>query len=77
MTLSDWDANVKPHLDFIEAGASMAARRAAMLPCRPAFDSKAQDELAKSRVVLETALKNIIAAQSIYASKPVENDRAA
>lgn len=72
MTLFDWDQKVKPHLDFIEAGASMAARHAAMLPCKPSFDSKAQGELAKCRSVLETALQNIIAAQAIYNSKPVE-----
>lgn len=77
MTLFDWDQAVKPHLTFIEAGSSMAARHAAMLPCRAVFETLAQHELAQARGVLEASLKNIIAAQAIYASKPVENDRAA
>lgn len=77
MTLSDYDQKIKPHLDLIAAGAGMAARHARALPCKPAFTTHAQDELAETRAVLEAALKNIIAAQALYASKPVENERAA
>lgn len=77
MTLFDWDIQVKPRLDFIEAGASMAARNAKALPFRPDFTTKAQDELAKARKVLEEALQNIIAAQSIYENKSLESERAA
>lgn len=77
MELSEYDRKVKPHLDLIAAGAGMAARHARALPCKPGFTTTAQDELAETRTVLESALKNIIAAQAVYASKPVENDRAA
>jgi hypothetical protein len=72
MNLADWDRDVSPHLQFIEAGSSMAARHAKMLPCKPGYESLAQDELTKARLVLEAALRDIIAAQSIYASKPAE-----
>lgn len=77
MNLFDWDSKVKPHLDFIESGASMAARHARALPCKAAFETRAEDELAKCRATLETALANVIAAQAIYAGKPLENSRAA
>lgn len=72
MTLQDWDTKVRPHLNFIRSGAEMAARHARQLPLRPAFESKAQDELAEARTVLETALQKIIAAQAVYESKEVE-----
>lgn len=72
MTLSEYDQRIKPHLDLIEAGAGIAARHARALPCKPGFTTHAQDELAETRSVLEAALKNIIAAQAIYAGKPVE-----
>jgi hypothetical protein len=72
MTLSDYDQKIKPHLDLIAAGAGMAARHARALPFKPGFTTHAQDELAETRAVLEAALKNIIAAEAIYNSKPVE-----
>lgn len=72
MTLSDYDQEIKPHLDYIASGADMAARHARALPCKPAFTTHAQDELAETRAVLEQALANIVAAQAIYAGKPVE-----
>jgi len=71
MDLDDWRAQVGSHLQFIEHGASMAARRARMLPGKPEWETRAEDELAKARVVLETALANVIAAQAIYADKPI------
>jgi len=77
MTLADWDIKVKPRLHFIEAGAEMAARHAKALPCKLAFTTHAQDELAQARKVLEAALANIIAAEATYEAKPVESDRAA
>jgi hypothetical protein len=73
VTLQDWDTKVRPHLNFIRSGAEMAARHARQLPLRPAFESKAQDELAEARAVLEVALQRIINAQAIYHSKPVES----
>lgn len=77
MILSDWDRDVRPHLNFIAAGADMAARHAAQLPIKPDFRTAAQDDLAEARALLETALQSIIAAQAQYENKPLENDRAA
>jgi hypothetical protein len=77
MELSDWDREVSSHLQFIEHGASMAARRAKQLPFKPGFETKAQGELANARKVLEQALADIIATQAIYSNKPLENERAA
>lgn len=72
MNLFDWDQAVRPHLTFIEAGSAMAARHAAMLPCKAVFETLAQHELAQARGVLEASLKNIIAAQAQYENKPSE-----
>jgi hypothetical protein len=77
MTLAEHDLKVKPHLDFIQAGAEMAARHARALPHKMAFTTHAQDELAEAREVLEGALQNIIAAQAMYENKPQENECAA
>lgn len=77
MTLFDWDREVRPHLHFIEAGANMVARHASLLPCKPYFETIAEDELAKSRAVLEAALQNIIAAQQTYENKILEREHAA
>jgi hypothetical protein len=77
MRLEDWREKVSKPLQFIEAGAEMARRHALMLPVKPDFETKAEDELAKTRKVLESALANIIAAQAIYANKPVEDSHAA
>lgn len=72
MTLVEWDQTIGKNLQFIEAGAEMAARHARMLPLKPAFETKAQDELAQARKVLESALQKIIAAQTAYESKPAQ-----
>lgn len=73
MELDEWREKVSKPLQFIEAGAEMAARHAQLLPIKPGFETKAEDELAKARSVLESALANIIAAQAIYANKPMES----
>lgn len=72
MTLAEYDVKVKPHLNYIEAGANMAARHARALPFRMAFTTHAQDELAEARRVLENALANVKAAQALYEAKPLE-----
>ena len=72
MTLLDWDLNVKPHLNYIEAGAEMAARHARALLCKPAFKTHAQDGLAEARRVLEGALASIAAAEAQYEAKQTE-----
>lgn len=77
MTLSEYDLRIKPRLELIAAGAEMAARHARSLPFKPGFTTKAQDELNETREVLEAALRNVIDAQAVYASKPAESDRAA
>ena len=77
MTLEEWDNTTGKNLRFIEAGAEMAARHAKMMAVRPAFDTKAEDELAITRKVLETALANIKGAQETMKSKPVETSHAA
>ena len=77
MRLAEHDVKIKPHLDFIEAGAEMAARHAKALPCKLAFTTHAQDELAEARKVLEAALANIKAAEMAYEAKPLENEHAA
>ena len=73
MRLAEHDVKIKPHLDFIEAGAEMAARHAKALPCKLAFTTHAQDELARARKVLEAALANIKAAEMAYEAKPLES----
>lgn len=77
MNLSDWEQKVSPHLQFIEAGASMAARHAKALPLRPGFESLAEDELRKVREVLQAALTNVIVAQAAYRETPTEPSHAA
>lgn len=77
MTLSEHDVKVKPHLEWIAAGASMAARHARAIPHKMAFTTHAEDELAEAQSVLEAALQNVVAAREAYAGKAVENDRAA
>jgi len=74
MNLADWDVKVKPHLNYISAGAEMAARHAKALPCKLAFTTHAQDELEEARKVLEAALANIKAAEMAYEAKPLENE---
>lgn len=77
MDLMDWDLKVKPHLNYIEAGAEMTARHARALLCKPGFTTHAQDGLEEARKVLEGALQAIVTAQATYEAKPVENERAA
>jgi hypothetical protein len=77
MSLSEYDQRIKPRLELIAAGAEMAARHARALPFKPGFTTRAEDELAESREVLEAALRNVIAAQAVITSKPTEADRAA
>lgn len=77
MELTEWREKVSKHLQFIEAGSQMTVRHAEMLPLRPDFETMAEDELAKARKALESALANVIAAQAVYANKPAEDSHAA
>jgi hypothetical protein len=76
MTLADYDIKVRPHLHFIEAGAGMVLRHAQAIPCRMSFTTRAQDELAEAKKVLENALTAITAAEAIYAAKSLECEHA-
>lgn len=69
MSLSEYHEKVGKHLDFIEAGAAMAARHARALERRPAYETLAQDELQKVEASLRAALANVEAARSTYLSK--------
>lgn len=77
MTLEDYDKKVRPHLNFIQAGAEMAARHARALAVRPNFETKAEDQLHEARKVLESALASVIAAEIMFESKPLERSHAA
>ncbi|MBN8968959.1 MAG: hypothetical protein J0G95_10915 [Rhizobiales bacterium] len=72
MSLEVWDKTVKPHLEYIEAGAEMAARHAKQLPIRPGFESRAQYQLIEARKILESALEKVKAAEAAYDAKPLE-----
>jgi hypothetical protein len=77
MNLEDWDSKVRPHLNYIRAGAEMAARHARALPLRPDFQSMAEIGLAETKAVLVAALAEIEAAERAYAATPMETARAA
>lgn len=70
MSLDDWDRNVRPHLQFISAGAEMSARHARLLLAKPDFETLAGDDLRKVRMTLETALACVTAAEAIMEAKP-------
>ncbi|MET3994999.1 hypothetical protein ABID65_006665 [Bradyrhizobium sp. S3.9.2] len=72
MPLDIWQATVSRHLDLIEAGAEMAARHAEQLPLRPAFETRAESELAHCETVLARALDAVRRAQIILKSKAVD-----
>ena len=76
MNLAEWNEKISPHLNFIEAGAQMAARHARQLVMRPDFESLAEDELRKTREVLQAALSKVIIAQADYRETPTETTHA-
>jgi S-methylmethionine-dependent homocysteine/selenocysteine methylase len=71
MTLEQWDLAVGHHLEFIEAGAEMAARHSRQLLARPDWETLAEAELAKVEKVLENALQQVRAARASYGSKDI------
>ena len=73
MLLEDWDKRVRPHLNFIAAGAEMAARHVQHLPIQPEWRTASQDQLDDARKALEAALETVKAAQAEYEAKPMEN----
>jgi hypothetical protein len=68
MTTSDYSA----YLTGIEMGARIMTRNARLLPARPDFETNAEAELARARMVLADALEAVVQAQVIYQRKPVE-----
>src|SRR5688572_9327319 len=49
MSISTYDATIKPHLTAAQEYAYRTTREISRLPARPAFFTLAQDELAKAR----------------------------
>lgn len=70
--MTNYDANIKPHLTAAQEYAYRATREISRLPARPAFFTLAEDELANARRSLEGALETVKAAQLEYAAKPLE-----
>jgi len=60
------------YLNGIELGARMIRRNTKLLPARPDFETRAEDELTKARQALTEALEGIIKAQAEYRHKPVD-----
>lgn len=73
MSLSNWDEQIKPRLNFIAAGAEMASRNARALPFKPPFPTSAVDELKDAELALEMALQKVREAMREYDAKPLEN----
>jgi hypothetical protein len=71
-SLLQWDVEVRPALDMIEAGAEICSRFAARLPVRPDFETSAEIELVRAEKLLETALANVRKALVIYREKEIE-----
>ena len=72
MSISTYDATIKPHLTAAQEYAYRATREISRLPARPAFFTLAQDELAKAQQSLESALETVKAARALYEAKPLE-----
>jgi hypothetical protein len=73
MTLEQWQAEMTPRLDKIEAGARMALRNAERLPTRPLFYTRAEAALRDCEAVLAAALDNVRGALAAIENK--ETDR--
>ena len=71
VAMENWDRDISHHLQMIQAGAEMAARHANQLVGRPNFATLAQDQLAATEVILQTALQKVSDAIVNYGSKPV------
>jgi hypothetical protein len=72
MTITDYDRTIAPHLTAAREYAYRASREISRLPARPDFFTLAQDELEQARKALEGALATVIAAQSLYEAKPID-----
>jgi hypothetical protein len=72
MSITDYDRSIKPHLTAAHEYAYRAKREIERLPARPDFFTLTQDELEEARKALVSALATIIAAQSLYDIKPID-----
>jgi hypothetical protein len=73
MSISAYDATIKPHLTAAHEYAYRTTREISRLPARPAFFTLAEDELANARKTLEAALETVKTAQALYEAKPLES----
>lgn len=67
-----YDRDIKPHLTAAQEYAYRTQREISRLPARPDFFTLTQDELVHARKALEDTLATIIAAQSEYETKPID-----
>ena len=83
-TLARWDKHTAPILRLIESNARWADKYARsvseallFLPERPAFETKAEEQLRQAEANLLTALERTQSALKAYGHKPVEQLQAA
>jgi predicted translin family RNA/ssDNA-binding protein len=72
MSITEYDANIKPHLNAARELAYRTTREISRLPARPAFFTLAEHELEEARKALEGALTTIKCAQALYEAKPID-----
>ena len=84
MSMQEWDKYTAPVLRSIEKDAKWLShygdsitRTVALLPAKPDFPTKAEDELAKAEANLLTALNRVRQAMTIYESKSAQQLQAA
>jgi hypothetical protein len=70
LTLAEWDAWIKPHLQNIEAGAELCAKHVRKLAFQPEFTTLASEAMDEAEMVLVQALKKLRAAQRAYRELP-------
>lgn len=72
MSLQQWESEVRPELELIEAGAEMCARHAQRLPLRPDFRTLAEEGLCECEAALARALTKVRLAQAAYRDKRID-----
>ena len=71
MSLEEWDAKIKHHLDFIEAGMDIIERHVSQLWGQPDFLTLARADLDRIGAILVSALARVEQAKMKYDSLPV------
>lgn len=72
MSISYYDAAIKPHLTAAHEYAYRTAREISRMPQRPAFFTLTQDELDKAEAEVSRILAVIRSAKARFNEKPVE-----